>query len=61
MKLYTEIQINASPERVWRFLTDFASYPQSGVGRFSPSNPRWNPAASMILDAVSEDQERSKI
>lgn len=25
MELYTEIQINASPERVWRMLTDFAS------------------------------------
>ncbi len=28
MELYTEIRINASPERVWRLLTDFASYPQ---------------------------------
>ena len=28
MELYTEIQINATPERVWRLLTDFASYPQ---------------------------------
>jgi hypothetical protein len=28
MELYTEIQINAPPERVWRLLTDFASYPQ---------------------------------
>lgn len=31
MELYTEIQINAPPERVWRLLTDFASY------------PKWNP------------------
>lgn len=28
MELHTEIQINAPPERVWRLLTDFASYPQ---------------------------------
>lgn len=28
MELYTEIQINATPERLWRILTDFASYPQ---------------------------------
>lgn len=31
MELYTEIQINASPERVWQLLIDFASY------------PKWNP------------------
>jgi len=30
-ELYTEIQINASPERVWRLLTDF------------PRLPDWNP------------------
>lgn len=28
MELNTEIQINASPERIWQILTDFASYPQ---------------------------------
>ena len=28
MELYTEIHINAPPERIWRILTDFASYPQ---------------------------------
>jgi len=27
MELHTEIQINAPPERIWRILTDFASYP----------------------------------
>lgn len=26
-QLYTEIEIDASPERVWRILTDFISYP----------------------------------
>lgn len=31
MELYTEIQINASFERIWQILTDFASY------------PHWNP------------------
>ena len=30
-ELYSEIEIAASAERVWRLLTDFASY------------PRWNP------------------
>lgn len=30
-ELYTEIEINASPEQAWRVLTDFAAY------------PRWNP------------------
>ena len=30
-QLYTEIEINASPEKVWRILTDFAEY------------PNWNP------------------
>ena len=28
MEIYTEIQINASSERVWRLLTNFASFPQ---------------------------------
>ena len=28
MELYTEIQINATPERIWQTLTDFASFPQ---------------------------------
>lgn len=28
MELYTEIQINATPERIWLILTDFASFPQ---------------------------------
>lgn len=28
MELNTEIQINAPPKRVWRMLTDFATYPQ---------------------------------
>jgi hypothetical protein len=27
-QLRTEIEINASPERVWQLLTDFASFPQ---------------------------------
>ena len=27
MELNTEIQINATPERIWQILTDFASYP----------------------------------
>jgi hypothetical protein len=27
-ELHTEIEIEASPERVWGLLTDFASYPQ---------------------------------
>lgn len=26
-QLYTEIEINASPEKVWRILTDFETYP----------------------------------
>jgi hypothetical protein len=30
-ELHTEIEINASAERVWRVLTDFAAY------------PKWNP------------------
>ena len=27
-KLHTEIEINATPERVWQVLTEFASYPE---------------------------------
>jgi uncharacterized protein YndB with AHSA1/START domain len=27
-ELHSQIEINASAERVWRLLTDFASYPQ---------------------------------
>ena len=27
-ELHSQIEINASPERVWSILTDFASYPQ---------------------------------
>jgi hypothetical protein len=27
-ELRSEIEVNASPERVWRILTDFASFPQ---------------------------------
>ncbi len=27
-ELHSQIEINASAERVWRLLTDFASYPR---------------------------------
>ena len=27
-ELYTEIEINASPEKIWKILTDFSKYPE---------------------------------
>lgn len=46
-ELYTEIEINASPEKVWRILTDFAEY------------PNWNPLIRKIEGklAVGEKPE----
>jgi hypothetical protein len=40
-ELHTEIEINASAERVWRVLTDFAAY------------PKWNPFVRRVEDEVS--------
>ncbi len=40
-QLNTEIEINASPEKVWRFLTDFASY------------PNWNPFIKSIKGTIA--------
>lgn len=40
-RLYTEIEINASPEKVWRILTDFASY------------PKWNPFIKSIKGTLA--------
>ncbi len=40
-ELHTEIEINASAERVWRVLTDFAAYPD------------WNPFVRRIEGEVS--------
>ncbi len=45
-ELYTEIEIDASAERVWHVLTDFASFPQ------------WNP---FIPRAAGEIKEGSRI
>ncbi len=42
----TEIQITAPPDRVWRLLTDFASYPQ------------WNP---FIRRATGKPREGAKL
>jgi hypothetical protein len=35
-QIHTEIEVNATPERIWEILTDFASYPE------------WNPFIRMI-------------
>jgi hypothetical protein len=43
-QLYTEIEINASPERVWRILTDFISYPV------------WNPFIREIRGRAAEGE-----
>jgi hypothetical protein len=40
-ELHTEIEINASAERVWRVLTDFAAY------------PKWNPFVRRVEGEVS--------
>lgn len=45
-QLHTEIEINASPERVWQLLTDFASFPE------------WNP---FIRQASGEPKEGSQL
>ena len=42
-ELHTEIEIQSSPERVWRLLTDFASFPQ------------WNPFIRRASGEVEED------
>ena len=46
-ELYTEIEINAAPEKVWRILTDFEAY------------PNWNPFIKKIKGnlAVGEKLE----
>jgi len=41
-ELYTEIQISATPERVWSILTDFDNYPQ------------WNPFIKSINGEFQE-------
>src|SRR5690625_5299404 len=46
--LHTEIEIDASPERVWAVLSDFASYPQ------------WNPFIKSIT-GVPRQGERLRI
>src|SRR5690625_2419123 len=46
--LHTEIEIDASPERVWAVLSDFASYPQ------------WNPFIKSIT-CVPRQGERLRI
>jgi len=45
MELYTEIQIKATSERVWRLLTDFASYPQ------------WNPFIRRASDKPEKGEK----
>jgi uncharacterized protein YndB with AHSA1/START domain len=41
-ELHTEIEIDASAERVWDILTDFASYPQwNPFIRPSVASSRW--------------------
>ncbi len=47
-QLHTEIEINASAERVWAVLSDFASY------------PRWNPFIRSVV-GVPEQGARLKI
>lgn len=42
MKIYTEIQINASSEKVWSILTDFDKYHE------------WNPFIASITGEVAE-------
>lgn len=41
-RLHTEIEIDASPERVWAVLSDFASYPQ------------WNPFIKSVTGAPQQ-------
>lgn len=45
-ELHTEVEINASPDAVWRVLTDFAKFPE------------WNP---FILSATGEPSVGSKL
>ena len=40
-EIHTEIEINASEEKVWRVLTDFAAY------------PKWNPFVRIVEGDVS--------
>jgi hypothetical protein len=46
MEIYTEIEINASCQRVWQLLTDFSSYPE------------WNP---LIREAKGDIEKGRKI
>jgi hypothetical protein len=43
-ELHTEIEIAATPERIWRELTDFASYPE------------WNPLIVSLRGEVREGE-----
>ena len=43
-ELYSEIEIQASDERVWKVLTDFASFPQ------------WNPFIRRVIGEAQEGQ-----
>ena len=44
-QLHTEIEINASPERVWKILTDFIAY------------PIWNPFIREIRGRAAEGEK----